>query len=315
MSKIGFTVICFLAIIHLPSCIGNADSTFTYIWERFEEIDKREKEQSKTIIGLEKQILDLQTQVNAHTKTLANQDKVIRTLNKYLELQNTTITDCKNEIQYLQLKGQKMEIRLEETEKQFEEGFDAADDTNVATEPDDDMVKNRKLSSSNTKQAISDKVIHSKEVAKADGKHNVQRFVGNVQNGPIAFQSHLTRGVNYFNGSFINTLNFGGVELNLGGGYQSGHFTAPRSGIYIFSLTVTTFPDTKAPIIAAIEKNGHILAKATSYSSVNYHPGSVTIVVELNVGDDIKVINQETDPFSLLGDHFTNFMGILVVET
>jgi hypothetical protein len=41
MSKIGFTVICFLAIIHVPSCIGNADSTFTYIWERFEEIDRR----------------------------------------------------------------------------------------------------------------------------------------------------------------------------------------------------------------------------------------------------------------------------------
>jgi hypothetical protein len=95
-----------------------------------------------------------------------------------LELQNTTITDCKREIQYLQLKGQKMEIRLEETEKQFDEGFDAADDTNVATEPDDDIVKNRKFSSSNTKQAISNKVIHSKGVAKADGK----KLKGNENN-------------------------------------------------------------------------------------------------------------------------------------
>jgi hypothetical protein len=139
--------------------------------------------------------------------------------------------------------------------------------------------------------------------------------VGNVQDGPIAFQAHLSRGVNYFNGSLRNTLNIGYVDLNLGGGYQGGHFTAPRSGIYIFSLTVTTYPDTKAPVIAAIEKNGDIIAKATSYGSVYYHQGSVTIVVKLNVGDEIKVINQVTGPFSLLGDRFTNFMGILAIET
>jgi hypothetical protein len=139
--------------------------------------------------------------------------------------------------------------------------------------------------------------------------------VGNVQNGPIAFQAHVSRGVNHFNDSLRNTLYFGSVDLNLGYSYRRGHFTAPKSGIYIFSLTVTILPDTKAPVIAAIEKNGNILAKATSYGSVNYHQGSVTIVVELNVGDEIKVIKEPTGPISLLGDYFTTFMGILAVET
>lgn len=105
--------------------------------------------------------------------------------------------------------------------------------------------------------------------------------------------------------------------LNLGGGYHNQHglFIAPKPGLYIFSTSVLSYIDAHAEFNAAIVKNGFILATAYGHGDSGRHDqGSVTVVTQLNVGDEVSVKNINNADDSIWGSTYTTFMGILVVE-
>ncbi|VDH92408.1 Hypothetical predicted protein [Mytilus galloprovincialis] len=83
-----------------------------------------------------------------------------------------------------------------------------------------------------------------------------------------------------------HTLIFNQVVSNIGNGYNqyTGIFTAPSTGVYVFSYTI--MPDSGAYIPVEIIKNAGVIGSSFTrpYSSYR-HSVSVTIVVHLTTGD------------------------------
>ena len=105
---------------------------------------------------------------------------------------------------------------------------------------------------------------------------------------------------------------FDSVHLNTGGGYHSaaGIFIAPKSGTYLFSLSVGL----KSPstcIILNLIQNGHLLARTNAYG---HDQGSVTVATQLQTGDEVLAKGNAcaSDVDMLYGGKYTSFMGILI---
>jgi hypothetical protein len=112
------------------------------------------------------------------------------------------------------------------------------------------------------------------------------------------------------------TLVFNSVKLNIGSGYHAsgGIFIAPVSGIYIFSTSVT-FNDNGDESHMIIEKNGVEIAGAYGNARNGPHEqGSVTVVMELKVGDEVYVSNQRHNDVIAYGDNLSSFMGCLILQ-
>ncbi|XP_053387741.1 uncharacterized protein LOC128551190 [Mercenaria mercenaria] len=116
--------------------------------------------------------------------------------------------------------------------------------------------------------------------------------------------THLTQG---------QTVVFDSVHLNVGGGYHSsaGIFIAPSAGIYIFSLSVMLNTASSHWIDLDLIKNGAVLSGAYAFE---YAQGSVSIVTQLKIGDEVLVKVHASDIGILYGDKLTSFMGALIMH-
>lgn len=105
--------------------------------------------------------------------------------------------------------------------------------------------------------------------------------------------------------------------LDLGDGYHSttGIFNAPIQGIYLFSVSLGTWCNDKANFNAVIVKNGNWIAAITGHGGENVHQlnqGSVTVAMQLDVGDQVWVKNAHTNDAAIAGWGFSTFTGILI---
>ena len=107
------------------------------------------------------------------------------------------------------------------------------------------------------------------------------------------------------------------VLLNIGNGYHDNHglFTAPVSGIYVFSVSMMNQADSDHHRIqVGLKKNGVYLARTMSDGkSINYDQGSFTVTSQLDAGDDVwvAVYNPLTNVY-LFGNRYSSFTGFLL---
>lgn len=107
------------------------------------------------------------------------------------------------------------------------------------------------------------------------------------------------------------------VQLNVGNGYHAAHgvFIAPRAGIYLFSVSILSTTRPNQYVEVTMQKNGNRLgmAYANGSDSVNrLDQGSITLAVELDVGDEIWVQYDHPEDGVFAGYYGSSFTGILI---
>ncbi|KAL4224658.1 hypothetical protein ACF0H5_015355 [Mactra antiquata] len=134
------------------------------------------------------------------------------------------------------------------------------------------------------------------------------------QEGPVAFHATVNAANDVTHISLGEKIVFNKVKFTLGGGYhgQHGLFIAPKAGIYIFSVSILSSHNTI--IEAALEKNGVTLAGAYSKSDDGFDQGSVTVVTQLSIGDEVYVVNTWPNVTSFHTHEYTSFTGYLLTE-
>ncbi|XP_061179173.1 complement C1q tumor necrosis factor-related protein 6-like [Saccostrea echinata] len=124
----------------------------------------------------------------------------------------------------------------------------------------------------------------------------------------IGFSVQLSQNVQLGN---RQTVNYEKVITNQGDGYNrwTGHFTAPRRGLYLFSCTIMALHNHRIHI--EIMKNGKRIS--TLYSSTT-DQSSQTVVLVLNEGD--SVWTRQAWSGRHLHDHvgYNVFTGVLISE-
>ncbi|KAL3882719.1 hypothetical protein ACJMK2_029031 [Sinanodonta woodiana] len=103
---------------------------------------------------------------------------------------------------------------------------------------------------------------------------------------------------------------FDTVLQNDGNGFnkQTGTFTCPLSGTYLFSLSILANPG--SPLHVYLMVNGQIIANSFAYG-VNYSDqGSISSIVRCEAGQNVWIgVYRGTQ---LYGDHYTSFSGFFL---
>ena len=124
----------------------------------------------------------------------------------------------------------------------------------------------------------------------------------------MAFLAVLEKSVSVSAGS---TIIFDSIVTNLGNGYNedTGTFVAQYNGIYQFAATVMTKQD--GEIWSYFSLNRKTIAYIYAHASDRRHDqGANTIILQLNKGDAVSVVNKYTS--TLYGGRYTSFSGTLL---
>ena len=141
-----------------------------------------------------------------------------------------------------------------------------------------------------------------------------RRVVNDRPNDPIAFQAILG-GTKRSNLGRFENIKYDDVMFNEGSGYNNntGTFTAPRNGVYIFSAAVLTANDNSSILYADLTKNGFAVARLHAVHNYGYaSQTSVTLVTKLDQGDEIYVRISGSENVSIWGEKYSFFSGALV---
>lgn len=131
---------------------------------------------------------------------------------------------------------------------------------------------------------------------------------------PAAFHAVSDRGEMTHIGK-DQTVVFENVLLNIGGDFHINHslFIAEMPGVYMFSASILSFVNAHPEFSAAIVKNGGNLALIYGHSDNGRHDqGSVTVVTQLDAGDEVWVKLLSPDDGSIYGGRYTTFSGALL---
>ncbi|XP_060588097.1 multimerin-2-like [Ruditapes philippinarum] len=146
------------------------------------------------------------------------------------------------------------------------------------------------------------------------GDKRESRFVLD-QGEAVAFHAVVGAGSVVPHSGINQTVVFETVLLNINNGYHShlGLFVAPTAGLYIFSTSVLD-GDSKPLIHADLVKNGNALARAYGHGNGGYpEQGSVTVVTQLNAGDEVWVRLSCCQGSPVTGNRYTSFTGALLM--
>ena len=102
---------------------------------------------------------------------------------------------------------------------------------------------------------------------------------------------------------------FDKVETNLGEAYnaETGTFTAPEAGTYVFFSVVLTNNDKE--LWESLSLNGRVVANFNAHGNGGRHGnGSATIVIQLKIGDKVTVHNKHA-PGETYGMSYSHFGG------
>ena len=108
-----------------------------------------------------------------------------------------------------------------------------------------------------------------------------------------------------------STILFDTVRINIGSGFNvdDGIFTAPNDGAYQFSVTMMTSQD--GEIWAYFNLNGKRIAYIYAHGSESRHDqGANTVILQLNKGDRVGVVNHHTS--TIYGSGYSSFSGNLL---
>ncbi|XP_062617216.1 complement C1q-like protein 2 [Saccostrea cucullata] len=129
------------------------------------------------------------------------------------------------------------------------------------------------------------------EMSESPGKISLSKGKRAIGTGtPIAFYAYMSKSEH--NPSNHHMLIFDTITTNLGGGYNrhSGMFSAPATGLYVFTWTIYTGEHGKTAF--AIYVNDDIVSSCfgeTDGNSRDYDSETGTIVVSLNQHDDVYI--------------------------
>ena len=105
-----------------------------------------------------------------------------------------------------------------------------------------------------------------------------------VQPSTVAFYAYMN--VAETNIGTHHPLIFDVPVTNYGNGYNkhTGIFTAPQSGVFVFSFTI--FPDRGSSIVVNIYRNSEVVGQVYSYiSSPDFSGTSMVAVLSMTIGD------------------------------
>lgn len=133
---------------------------------------------------------------------------------------------------------------------------------------------------------------------------------------PVAFMATITNTLH--NVGTHQHIVFDKVITNVGSGYKAstGHFIAPRAGVYAFFVALTNTPQHSAS--AVLYRNGkwigHVLAHGTATNTDLYVTSTLPCVVTLFAGDEVWVQNEYeyTAVETIDGYNWSYFTGYLV---
>ena len=138
-----------------------------------------------------------------------------------------------------------------------------------------------------------------------------QRIRQAMTETPVAFLATLTSHV--LHAGQNQPIVFDRVVTNVGNAYNPhlGAFTAPASGIYVFSVSLLSFPGHATHY--QLMKNNDFISNIylQTPSAGQYESTSQTVVLQLTKGDDVSLRNIDGDE-SLHGDNYNTFAGFLV---
>lgn len=110
----------------------------------------------------------------------------------------------------------------------------------------------------------------------------------------------------------MQNIVFDNVVTDVSGAYNShaGVFIAPVPGLYVFSVTIKSHGTSKNHF--KVQKNGQDIAKL-HYHTENYESTGMTLVLELEVGDDVSLANVDLN-VAVHGHDYSSFCGFLLQE-
>merc|ERR1711922_108049 len=129
----------------------------------------------------------------------------------------------------------------------------------------------------------------------------------------VFFDAYRTKA---YDGGGEENLTFNGTYCNNGGGLDSdtGIFTAPMGGTYLFMFHIATHDNKKA--LLSIRKNGEEIASIFDQNHKDNHKNSMagqTIVIQVERGDEIVVYAYTgTWLADFPMNHYTHWVGLLL---
>ena len=99
-----------------------------------------------------------------------------------------------------------------------------------------------------------------------------------------------------YNPSLHHHLMFNNVKTNLGSAYNSnsGMFTAPTDGVYVFSWTIFSYYNSFVYTQIVVNSNAYDSMITDSEHVADVHSGTKLIIVSLNRGDVVYVRTHDT---------------------
>jgi len=130
---------------------------------------------------------------------------------------------------------------------------------------------------------------------------------------PVAFLATLSSDLQHAGAN--QPIVFDRVVTNVGNAYNPhvGLFSAPASGIYVFSVTLLNYLGHTTRY--QLQKNNDVISQIFIHApDGGYHEStSQTVVLQLTKGDDVTLRNVYSDE-GLRGDNYCTFAGFLVWE-
>jgi len=129
----------------------------------------------------------------------------------------------------------------------------------------------------------------------------------------VFFDAYRTKA---YDGGGEENLTFNGTYCNVGGGFDpdTGIFTAPAGGSYLFMFHIATHDNKKA--LLSIRKNGEEIASIFDQNHKDNHKNSMagqSIIINVNRGDEICVYAYTgTWLADFPMNHYTHWVGILL---
>jgi len=129
----------------------------------------------------------------------------------------------------------------------------------------------------------------------------------------VAFNAYRTKA---YDGGGEENLTFQGVTVNTGGGMdiESGIFTTPMAGLYMFVFHVATHDNKKA--LLSIRLNGEEVASVFDQNHKDNHKNSMAgtnILLDLKRGDEVVVYAYTgTWLADFAMNHYTHWVGLLL---
>jgi len=140
-----------------------------------------------------------------------------------------------------------------------------------------------------------------------------QRIRQAMTERPVAFLATLSMDLQHAGAN--QPVVFDRVVTNVGNAYNPhvGVFTAPVSGIYVFSVSLLNYPGHTTNY--HLNKNNDVISAIYLHApDAGHHEAtSQTVVLQLTKGDDVTLRNMSPDE-SLRGYNYCTFAGFLVWE-